>query len=97
MVLGAVKNETLPVVASPQKLSRNVPKNRITPAYLKEHCRDNDLYMTPHLNTVLYLHHKGFKTIENLEAYSGLKTIWLENNSIKVIENLRYLVIITEQ
>ena len=77
------------MVHSPQKLSRNVPKNRISPAYLKEHCRDNDLYMTPHLNTVLYLHHKGFKKIESLEAYTGLKTIWLENNAIKEIENLR--------
>ena len=87
---GNEAKEPLPVVHSPQKLSRNVPKNKITAAYLREHCRDNDLYMTPHLNTVLYLHHKGFKKIENLEAYTGLKTIWLENNSIKVIENLRY-------
>ena len=86
---GNEAKEPLPVVHSPQKLSRNVPKNRITAAYLREHCRDNDLYMTPHLNTVLYLHHKGFKKIENLEAYTGLKTIWLENNAIKVIENLR--------
>ena len=34
------------VVQEPQKLSRNV-ENRMTQKYLQEHCRKNDLYMTP--------------------------------------------------
>ena len=46
------------VVTSPQKLRRRMKENRMTPEYLKEHCRRNDLYMTPKFNTVLYLHHK---------------------------------------
>ena len=32
--------------------------NKITAEYLKEHCRQNDLYPIPRLNTILYLHRK---------------------------------------
>ena len=54
-----VKRSELPkVVNEPQKLRRNFSENRITSAYLREHCRRNDLYMTPRFNTVLYLHFK---------------------------------------
>jgi dynein assembly factor 1 len=46
------------VVASPQKISRRFKEVRLTKEWLREHCRQHDLYMTPRLNTVLYLHHK---------------------------------------
>ena len=46
------------VVSSPQKLSRKVESGKMSPEFLKEHCRKNDLYMIPHFNTILYLHHK---------------------------------------
>ena len=52
------RSEIQNVVSSPQKLRRNFKENRITPEYLREHCRRNDLYMTPRFNTVLYLHFK---------------------------------------
>ena len=46
------------VVSSPQKIARKVESGKMSPEFLREHCRKNDLYMIPHFNTILYLHHK---------------------------------------
>lgn len=63
----------------------------ITKDWLRKLCKENGLYVTPHLNDKLYLHYKGVKRIENLEEYTGLKCIFLEGNCFDKIENLEKL------
>ncbi|TWW77857.1 Dynein assembly factor 1, axonemal [Takifugu flavidus] len=61
---------------------------RMTKEFLRDHCKQHKLYLSPWLNDTLYLHFKGFTTIENLDEYTGLKCLWLENNGLQCIENL---------
>ena len=64
----------------------------MTPASLRKVCVENDGYAhAPELNDVLHLHRKGIAEIENLEPYVGLKTIYLESNSVDTLEGLLHL------
>lgn len=49
------------------------------------------LYEYPEMNSKLYLHFKGFKSIANLDLFVNLKTLYLENNMISVITGLSSL------
>lgn len=55
-------------------------------------CQKMQLYSTPELNDKLYLHYKGWRKIQNLEAYTGLKVVYLEGNGFTKIEGLDALV-----
>jgi dynein assembly factor 1 len=82
----------------------------MTEAYVKYICKSKQLYSTPELNDLLYLHfqgmcsclhltnpsinvlyYAGFVKIENLENYTGVKSLWLESNGIEKIENLGHM------
>ncbi|KAJ3190016.1 Dynein assembly factor 1, axonemal [Gaertneriomyces sp. JEL0708] len=64
----------------------------MTVKYIQQLCREQKLYSTPELNDKLYLHYKGFAKIENLDLYTGVKSLWLEGNGISTIENLEKLL-----
>lgn len=66
----------------------------MTKPLLKKLCKDTGLYGTPSVNDKLYLHYKGFRTIENLEEYTGVKAIWLEGNGLPKIEGLQNMTLL---
>lgn len=57
-------------------------RKRMSKDFFKKLLRsDHRLYYTTEsLNDVMYLHFKGFTKIENLEPFTGVKCLYLENN-----------------
>lgn len=74
----------------PPPLDAGVP--RMTAASLLECCRASKGWEVPELNDVLCLHFKGFRRIENLGAYHGVKSLFLESNGISKLENLEVML-----
>ena len=63
----------------------------MTPAALRAQCREDGLYGTPALNERLFLHYKGWARIASLEAYTGLRALYLEGNGLSRMEGLARL------
>ena len=61
---------------------------RLTPRVPRTH---RSYAHAPELNDVLHLHCKGIAEITNLEEYTGLKTLYLESNSVDDLEGLLHL------
>ena len=64
---------------------------RVTPKVIKKLVKEQQLYNTPELNDKLYLHYHGFQCIEGLDAWTGLRALWLEGNGFDKIEGLSCL------
>lgn len=64
---------------------------RLTSSSSAVACIEHDGYETPALNDKLYLHFHGFRKIENLEAYTGVKALWLDSNGIGKIEGIAHM------
>jgi len=60
-------------------------------AALEKICDEQGLYLRHELNDRLYLQNRGYKKIEGLSGYQGLKGIWFDSNAIHTIENLSHL------
>ena len=63
----------------------------MTTKVLQDICKQHNLYRTPHLNDKLYLNFQGFRQIENLEPYSGVKALFLEGNALSSVDGLPQL------
>jgi len=60
----------------------------MTSEELRKICKEHGLYTTPELNDKLFCNLRGFQNIANLEAYTGLKALFLEGNLIKTTDGL---------
>lgn len=75
-------------LVKPQAEQDSQGRNIITKRFLKKLCEYDELFETPHLNKHLYLHYMSFVDIRNLDEFTNLRVLWLENNMIGKIENL---------
>lgn len=46
-------------------------------------------YRTEDLNDKLYIHYKGWRVMQNLEGWTGLKALYAENNAFDTIQGLQ--------
>ena len=82
------------VLPAAQPLPSVLPEDdkypRITEKFLRTLLKSDMriYYSTKELNDRLYLHYKGFHKIENLEAFVGLRVLYIEGNCISDIEGL---------
>lgn len=87
-----IQTKTDPRIGAFTRKEPEEPQNRITKEFLKKLLRSDmkQYYCTPSLNDILYLHYKGFESVENLEEFTELKVLYIEGNAIGKIENLGF-------
>ena len=61
---------------------------QMTEAALRQLCREQQLYTTPHLNDTLFAGCQGFMELGGLEKYTGLRALHLESNALESLEGL---------
>ena len=64
---------------------------RMTSSALQKICLEANGYATPSLNDTLMVSFLGYTKIESLEAYTGLKALYMESNGVQRIEGLSEL------
>lgn len=64
---------------------------RMSEMTILEACLRNNGYRAPELNDLLMLQHRGFRSIQCLEAYSNVKSLFLECNGLSRIQGLSCL------
>ena len=63
----------------------------MTPERLRLACVEHGGYTQPALNDRLYLHFAGYRRIENLEPFTGLRALWLDSNGLAELRGLAHL------
>jgi hypothetical protein len=60
----------------------------MTGAALRAICKENKLYETPELNETLYCNHRGFISVAELEPYTGLRALFVDNNALDTLDGV---------
>ncbi|KAL2645497.1 hypothetical protein R1flu_013084 [Riccia fluitans] len=63
----------------------------MTKEWLVKHCKQRGLYQTPYLNDKLYLQCQAICDIENLDDYTGVKLLYLEENCLESMNGIQPL------
>ena len=72
----------------PSSSSLSSSKMRMTRESIRLCIKRKELYDNPELNERLYLNHKGFTEIRNLEKYTQLVALFLDSNALTKIDKL---------
>uniref|UniRef100_A0A674PKQ5 Uncharacterized protein n=1 Tax=Takifugu rubripes TaxID=31033 RepID=A0A674PKQ5_TAKRU len=81
--------EDKPIMTNSPETEHNNQRSKMTKKFLRDHCKQLNLYLCPRLNDTLYLHFNDFSTIENLEDLTELRCLYLQGNRIQILTVLQ--------